>query len=449
MAKFDWDGHFPVKIGNNSIKRQVNRIKPIFNLFVKFFDSMNANQLLSFVKGIWDSYVIVVNVESTEDVLSIFERTNARGLDLNIGDLLKNFIFSYKNQTIIDTWDEVVLNANGKLAKLLKYYWYTIDGHTQQSILYRQIRTHLKNNLTYVDDFITNLQNFSDFFKRIDYRQQDGLREWLNSNGLDCIGKNQAYYDSLNRSLWAIQYFKVTQHIPVVYSLLKLFAKDSNPKKQPKSLIQVIQALENFHFLNSVITGRVGNEVETFYAMFTKDAFRSNNFSVHSKVLLDHLRAKKVKLSEFKSNFIDVTMYDPSGFGLINYVYDRINNYQVQGGQYFTIFNPSVETKRNFNIEHWIPQSFKKNYPNADQDTIDLLGNLLIIPRHSNSSFGNLTPSDKIIEIENDPKHTANLRYFKDFTKKYGPTFNNWDLDQIKKRTEELAIYAYNRIWNF
>lgn len=448
MASFQWDGNFPLKIGTNSIKRQVNRLKPIYNLFVRFYNPMNANDLQTFIKNILDSYVIVVNVEVDEDVLSIFERTNARGLDLNIGDLLKNLFFSFNNQGINDAWDEVVQNANGRLQKLLKYYWYTINGHTQQSLLYRQIRTHISQPQTTIVDFVSDLQNFSEFFKRIDYRQNDGLRDWLNSNGLDVIGKTDSYFDSLNRSLWALQFFKVSQHIPVVYSLLKLYSRDSNSKKQPKSLIKVIQTIECFHFVNNVITGRVGNEVETFYANFTKVASIGTDFSVESKKLIEHLKQKKVKFAEFKSNFSDVSMYDQSSVGIINYIYDRINNWQAQGGQYFTIFNPTLDTKRNFNIEHWLPQSAKSNYPN-DQDTIDLIGNLLIIPRHSNSSFGNLAPNLKMEHIVKDPKHTANLRYFHSFVSSYGPTFHNWDLEKIKKRTDDLAKYSYETIWNF
>lgn len=448
MARFDWDGSFPLKIGTSSIKRQVNRLKPIYKLFDNFLDSMNANALQALIKNILDSYVIVVNVEVDEDVLSIFERTNARGLDLNIGDLLKNLFFSFNNKSINDAWDEVVQNANGKLQKLLKYYWYTINGHTQQSVLYRQIRTHLSQPQTNVADFVSELQNFSEFFKRIDYRQNDGLRDWLNSNGLDVIGNNQSYFDSLNRSLWALQFFKVSQHIPVVYALLKLYSRDTNSKKQPKSLIKVIQTIECFHFVNNVITGRVGNEVETFYAKFTKDASIGTDFSSESKKLVDQLKLRKVKFAEFKSNFLDASMYDQSSIGIINYIYDRINNWQVQGGQYFTFFNPNLNTKRNFNIEHWLPQSAKAQYPN-DQDTIDLIGNLLIIPRHSNSGFGDLAPNEKMAHIVKDPKHTANLRYFDSFVSSYGPTFNDWDLDKIKKRSDDLAKYSFDTIWNF
>lgn len=109
----DWDGKFPEKIGTNKIKKQVNKIKPIFDALSLELSAYNSEELISFISALLNSYVIVINVENTEDVFAIFERTNARGLDLNTGDLLKNHIFSHGIEDFEERWSEIIENAEG------------------------------------------------------------------------------------------------------------------------------------------------------------------------------------------------------------------------------------------------------------------------------------------------------------------------------------------------
>ena len=57
---------------------------------------LNADDLRKFLKAIYNSYVAKIEVEREVEALSIFERTNARGLDLEISGLLKNYLFARK-----------------------------------------------------------------------------------------------------------------------------------------------------------------------------------------------------------------------------------------------------------------------------------------------------------------------------------------------------------------
>ena len=89
MANPNWDGGFPDKLNNKSIKRQINKIRPIYSFIRAEIKNYNIDELNEFINAVWLSYVVVIKVEDTQDVFKVFERTNARGLDLNIGDLLK------------------------------------------------------------------------------------------------------------------------------------------------------------------------------------------------------------------------------------------------------------------------------------------------------------------------------------------------------------------------
>lgn len=73
----------------------------------------------------------------------------------------------------------------------------------------------------------------------------------------------------------------------------------------------------------------------------------------------------------------------------------------------------------------------------------------MVIPSHSNSSFKDKNPIEKIEIMKSDLKYNGNLRYVDDFLKKYDEHFDSWGLEEIKKRSEEIATIGYEKIWKF
>src|ERR1035437_2965464 len=78
MANISWDGKFPSVINKKPVKRKINRIKPIYDSFLKQVSELNQVELSKFLGAIYNSYVARIEVESEVEALSIFERTNAR-----------------------------------------------------------------------------------------------------------------------------------------------------------------------------------------------------------------------------------------------------------------------------------------------------------------------------------------------------------------------------------
>lgn len=93
LTKDSWDGKFPTVLGKKTTKRQANRIKPIYDFFKTEVSHLTKDGLGNFLRAIYDAFVIRIDIESEVDALSIFERTNARGMELAISDLLKNYLF--------------------------------------------------------------------------------------------------------------------------------------------------------------------------------------------------------------------------------------------------------------------------------------------------------------------------------------------------------------------
>ena len=449
MSNIDWEGDFPDKINEKGIKRQVNKVKPIFGDIMVCFEKYNIKQLKSFIRTIWDSYVIVLKVENDEDVFSIFERTNARGLDLNIGDLLKNYIFSHNIKEHEYKWNEIVLNAEGSFQRMLKYYWVSRKGHILQSALYKELKKYGKE--LGIDLFVKDLYEFSRYYKTVQSLDEKAVYNWLIENECEELSGNEDYYKSITRVFHGLKFFRVTQTLPLIFSIFHNYKQSS--ANNVKQLLNVLSTFEKYHFVNNVISGRTGNEIEMAYASKAMEFYENKEkkgFQQLCGEILNTLKLKKALKDEFTSNFIESVTYSKKNIQMINYVFDRINNYDVKGGQYIDIFTPEKDIqKRNFNIEHFLAQNKKSEYKEEELDAFDKVGNLLVISRHTNSQLQDKNPEEKVSIMKSDLKHFGNLRYISDFFEKYDKDFESWNLNSINKRSEEIAIHAYNNIWNF
>ncbi len=442
----EWNGDFPDKIDEKSVKRQVNKIKPIFTYVLDELSKYSKESLEGFTRTLLYSYVIVIEVENTEDVFSIFERTNARGLDLNIGDLLKNYIFSHGIKEFEGRWNEIIENAESSLQRMLKYFWISQKGHIQQSNLYKNLKKHGKE--LGIDQFVGDLYSFSRYYKVVQSQDPDLTRDWLEEIGLTSLSSNEDHYRRVNRVFQALKLFRVTQAYPLIFSIFKFY--QNSKSSSYKNLFKALETLENFHFVNNVISGRIGNEVEKYYAESAKRFYESQeDFTKIITEFINGLKKKKAHKDEFIANFVENVTYD--SIPLINYIYDRINNFETKGAQRVDIYTPEKDIKRrNFNIEHILPQSSKSNYEEDEEiECFDKIGNLLVMSRHSNSEFQDKEPSEKFEIIELDPKHTANLRYLNVFIKEYKKEAENWDFLTIKERSKKIAENGFEKIWGF
>lgn len=460
VSDVSWDGRFPEKIGKKSVKNQVKKIKPIYNYVLNELSAYNKEDLQGFLKAVSLSYAIVIKIDDNRDVFAIFERTNARGLDLNIGDLLKNYIFSYGIDDCEEKWSEVIDNSEGSLQRMLKYFWISRKGYISQSKLYHSLRDYGKE--LGIVDFVNELNSFSLYYKMVQSADVNDTKNWLEDMGFIDISKNEDHYNRINRVFQSLRLFRVTQAYPLIYSIFVSYRRDGGGNY--RRLFKILESLENYHFVNNVISGRIGNEVEKFYAEYSTKFFIGRKQNIEALVdfkfiegtddFLKSLSAKKAFKEEFISNFIDSIVYvknNPKSISLINYVFDRINNFNTKGAQRVDIYSPEKDLKkRNYNIDHFLPQNEKKKYDKEeDLEMFDKIGNLLVISSHSNSEFQDKSPIEKIKMIEEDPKHFGNLRYIGDFMKDYKDEFIDWDFNSIEKRSKEVAADGFDRIWQF
>ncbi len=443
----DWDGEFPLKIDGRSTKRQVNKIKPVYDYVFGEIKAYKAEELSEFLRALYKTYVIAIVITDEMEAFDIFERTNARGLDLNVADLLKNYLFANTTDTDVEEkWNEIVVNSENTLQRMLKYFWVTNGGYVQKKNLYRNMKAYGKDVGS--EKLTDDLYKFSRYYRAARSLEDVLVREWLKENNFETLYQNEGYCGRLNRIFEALKLFQVTQAYPLIYSIFSAFKRSEQDSTNIKALLQTLELIEKYHFVNNVICERVGNEVEKLYAEMALEFSTTSDFKETTKKLVAQLRSKKASSKEFIPRFSDLG-YRSDTIPLLHYIFDRINNVGYNDGQWVPLYNPDKSLlKRNFNVEHFLPQTPAEVVEEDDMNVVDNIGNLLVISRHSNSSFGNFLPKEKI-EMLKDPKHSGKLQYLKDFISEYEKEAANWGKETITKRAEDLATIGYEKVWNF
>jgi hypothetical protein len=245
---------------------------------------------------------------------------------------------------------------------------------------------------------------------------------------------------------------KVSQTYPLINAAISSLVRTggSSSRGAGKVLIKLLDTLEKYHFINSAVCGRVGNEVEKLYANFCKKFCESKDFEKTTNDLILSLRGKLASEEEFTSRFCEIS-YDSDPIQVIAYIFDRFNNYNLAPGERVAIYDPQTGVKRkNHNVEHFLSQKPDKEttVDSATQEVLDNIGNLLVISFRANSSLGNLSPSKKIQKLKGDlSRKTQNLPYVKEFVEKYGEKAETWDEHAIEDRAHEMAKEAYSQVW--
>lgn len=462
MCNFNWDSNFPVNLNGIDIRSQVLNIKPLFNNICLELKDLSIDELKDFSLTLLNSYVITLNVSDEEDVFSIFERTNARGLDLNAADLLKNYLFSFEDPTINDNWEVIIENSGSTLLKMMKYFWVSANGYIQQSQLYRSIKHYLNtkksSGVSEVILFVEEVRTFSEYYKIINQvtDQEKLLKDWFDANSLNFLGSNQSYLQEIVRSLTALKLFRVTQPTPLIYSIFQS-AKNCG-LTNPSQITRLIRIIENYSFINNVISGKTANEVERYYSRFSVEFGKTKDFHSTTNDFINGLKAKLASEAEFQSSLIEELTYENSKkkYELLIYFFDRYNNYDFdknkyfKGSTYYKLYEPDISfTKRNNNIEHFYPQTPSHSHPLTDDQKviINQLGNLIVVSKHTNSILGNKSVEDKIKTLKGKRSLYSNINYIEPLFDLYDAK-GKWDFDTIQERSNQLAEIAYNHLWS-
>lgn len=452
MTESDWNGTIPLKVGSKSVKRQTKRIRPVYESFQRAIKDYGENQLSKLLDSIYRTRVIRIDIDGDEEAFSIFERTNARGTDLEVSDLLKNYLYQQQVPELDDKWNEILENSDRTILKMLKYFYVSKKGYVRKSDLFPNLKTYCKNVGGAVK-FVEELRQFSIFYNLARKEENaTAIKNYFESIGCKAIAGDADKHHRVHIAFQAFRLFKVSQIYPLVFAAITSLMTNggANDRSSAKVFLRLLDAMERYHFINNAVCNRVGNEVEKLYAGFCEKYAQTKDFEKTTNELIIQLRKQLASESEFTARFCEIA-YAPENIPLISYIFDRISNYNVAPGERVKIFDPhSGLARHNHNIEHFFPQKpdAETTADSATRQALDNIGNLLAVSFRVNSSLGNLPPNKKIQKLKGElSKKVQNLHYVREFIDKYGDKAESWNEDAIARRAQDMADEAYQRVW--
>src|SRR5260370_28109311 len=452
MATRDWAGAIPQKIVNKPVKRQARRVRPIYEFFQRRIKEYNQPKLSRLLESVYKTRVIRIDILGDEEAFSIFERTNARGTDLEVSDLLKNYLYQQKAPDLDDKWKEIIENSEGTILKMLKYFYISKNDYINKSELYPKLKKY-SNDIGGAEPLVEELKEFSKFYATV--RKEDGansIKAYFQSIGCGAIATDVDKFQRVHLSLQALRLFNVSQIYPVISAAVNALIRNdgAESKSMAKAFIRLLDCMEKYHFANNAVCDRVGNEVEKLYASYCVKFSKTKDFDGTVNEFIQSLRGQLASESEFTTRFCEIT-YAQDTIPLLAYIFDRFSNYSVAPGERVAIFDPQSGVKRtNHNVEHFLPQKPEDGTPIDSQtlQAIDNIGNLLVISFRANSRLANLSPARKIQKLNGElAKKIQNLHYVREFIDKYGSSADSWDEGKINGRAQDMAKDAYERIW--
>lgn len=444
IADESWDGEFPVKIGSKYVKRQSTKLKGLYHFMLETIESFEKKELSDFMGAIYSSYVIQIEIQDELEAFDIFERTNARGLSLNVADLLKNYLYANYNEgeNIDKAWKDITNNAGSTLQRMLKYYWVSKNGYVNKRDLYRKLKQ--SGQREGVDTLATGISDFSFYYAAIQSDDEQKIKEWLNMESCETLASNKGHLEIVASSFIGLNHFKITQHFPLIYSIVNAYKRSNQGEQETKLLLRLVRDIESYHFVNNQICDRVGNEIEKPYADFSKRFSETDEFVSVCNELILLLKEKLATEEEFESRFTELD-YQTLSLADSCYIFDRINNYDLKPSEWLKIYDPDKTILQNhYNTEHFLSQKPDFDVSDDDMEVVDNIGNLFIIARHTNSQLQNHSPAEKIKLLDDKGKK---FRYICNFVKEFNNSDMKWGKEEILKRANDLAKLSYKHVW--
>lgn len=369
--------------------------------------------------------IIRVIVDNEDDAYVIFEILNARGLDLDSADLIKNKIFSDLRSTHpVDYaqkyWDELNYNfsersKNFRLSIFIRHWWNAHYPVVSEGSLYKAFKEKVSRGEFTSKEILERICKDSFIYSKIMEPRFDDWREQHSK---------KIYYN-----LSSLKTFNVSICRPFILSLFEAFDKR---KIRYKDMVQMLNAIEKFHFCFNAICSMRPSGVENTYSAAARKLLSSANRREGAQTL-NELKVKLEARLPPKDTFIEkflalrFTNKKTSHRKLIQYIFFTMERH-IRG-------NDEV-IPLDITLEHITPQSKGGN-------SVGKIGNLIPLGTKENNIADTLEFRKKVVIYEG-----SNFIFTKEFaqTNKQNQA---WEEQDIDRRSVALANIAYDEIWKF
>lgn len=354
---------------------------------------------------------IQIVVKTDVDAYTVFETLNARGIDLSVSDLLKNYLLSLTARSDEDRrqakeqWRRIIqITDLSGFPTFLRYYWNSRFDLVRKEQLFKALRRSI-SNAEQAFALLDDLEKYAAVYIAL-RNPNDEL--WLNSK-------------EIRKRISELKLFGVTQPYPLL--LATYF-------KLPHEFETVLRFCSAIAFRYNIIGGLNPNKQEQAFHLAAKKVH--NGEITNSHQIAQELQEIYPSDEDFSHTFLTKQINTKSKKKLARYVLYSLENqiagtdrgYEDESGTIEHILpeNPTIEW------EHFFPQTEQENY-------IYRLGNLTLLESNKNNLCGTKLFEDKTtIYKESQYRMTSTIDY------------SEWSPTQIRLRQEQAARIA-TTVW--
>ncbi|XVJ71121.1 MAG: DUF262 domain-containing protein [Rhizobacter sp.] len=338
-------------------------------------DQADAVALARLAETLADRFLFIqIQVGDELDAYTVFETLNARGTQLTVTDLLKNYVFSRVASSSADlevaemSWERIVGGKEREFSKLLKHYWNSHHGVTRPPRLFKEIRQHV--------------QTGEQAFKLLDQLEATAvLHAALNQPSSDALWTE---WPSSRQYAVELDLFQVSQCYPLLYACW-----DSCPALLPDALR--ICSVISFRY---VVIGRMNTQpMERAYIKAALEV-RAGRI-ITARQLFEALKVLYVPDEQFEADFATSQVSTAKSRVLPRYILYRLENHLAGTSL-------SFESDQG-TLEHILPENPDEGWVQAVPEyltDIYRLGNYTLLERHLNEQAGrNTLPIKKALYV--------------------------------------------------
>lgn len=393
-------------------KKRDSGIEECLKYYYEILKSRTTEQVASFRNALISANYVNIKAKG-EDAYTVFEILNARGIDLEDHELLKNYILRYTvpvdNVDVArQEWkDEIEDRLGINITYFLKHYIshkYGVAGVTKSRAVYDTIKKH------------TNVENvnilFSDLKLKAKYYQQIVCENNPHGGQVTEIDRILRFMLS-NRS----QLFR-----PVYLSLLHQAELGNIPEDK---LIKILKCIQYFYVCYTLISKETSNKISEGIQKYA--SLIENEYSDDAlKKFLQHLKDRLPTKTEFRNNFKLI--------GYSNHCkYYQDNKNKQRASMALNILEQIKSGRADvpvFTIEHILPDS--QDRTNA------LIGNLMPLEDNLNGLCQDKQLNEKVPIYERSNFSTA-----RNVANRYKGKENTFNIDS---RGTAMADELYDEI---
>ncbi|MCG3749683.1 DUF262 domain-containing protein [Amycolatopsis sp. Poz14] len=406
-------------------------------------------RLKSIRANVLKARVIQVELTSEEDGFLIFETLNTRGADLRISDLVKNLLIrrgaknSPDRKAVADRWDRLVDKVqDGRVSSDVvdRFIWQSWNSRrtaVKEPELFKEISNRLGSESRKHISYLKELEMDTSTYEWLEYEDIQVQPKVNNVRNAFSVAE---FVDSVR----ALSIFNVSVANSTVLAIARKYQESQIVKEA--QLIEVMRLVENFHFQFTALTnsGSTGG---------TRG--RYNRFAVRLEAASTKAQVAEA-IADLKARLrasLPARERAEAAFKRLFYAPDlQLNQAQkLRARKIFIAYIlmafakaeklvPAGQNLHSWSIEHIKPQAMALN---GSDDPVYSIGNLILLTRELNGALGSSSLIDKIATLQKAHVYLD-------------PELQSWaesrvhvpSDEQIRKRSDQLAADALERVWS-